>query len=89
MKKSSTVFLLTLAICTITLLHSCDTPKTIAWSYYFCAKDTLESGAPYAAKHFLQKCKADEDKVLASKVDSLMSVIEKIIEENKAKEREE
>ena len=49
----------------------------------------MESGAPYAAKHFLQKCKADEDKVLASKVDSLMSVIEKIIEENKAKEREE
>ncbi len=89
MKKSSTVFLLTLAICSITLLHSCDTPKTVAWSYYYCAKDTLESGDPYAAKDFLQKCKADEDKVLASKVDSLMSVIEIKIEENKAKEREE
>jgi len=89
MKKSSTIFLLTLAICSITLLHSCDTPKTIAWSYYFCAKDTLESGDPYAAKDFLLKCKADEDKVLSSKVDSLMSVIEKITEENKAKEREE
>ena len=89
MKKVSAVFLLTLAICTITLLHSCDTPKTIAWSYYSCAKDTLESGDPYAAKHFLQKCKAGDDKVLASKIDSLMSVIEKITVENKAKEREE
>ena len=89
MKKSCKVFFLTLAICTITLFHSCDTPKTIAWSYYYCAKDTLESGDPYAAKHFLSKCKADEDKVLAPKVDSLMNLIEKAIEENKAQKLEE
>lgn len=89
MKKGCALFLLTLAICSVTLLHSCDTPKTIAWSYYYCAKDTLESGDPYAAKHFLHKCKADEDKVLAQKIDSLMSVIDKAIKENKAKKREE
>lgn len=49
----------------------------------------MESGDPYAAKHFLHKCKADEDKVLAQKIDSLMSVIDKAIKENKAKKREE
>ena len=89
MKKGFAFFFLTLAVCSATLLQSCDTPKTIAWSYYYCAKDTLESGDPYAAKHFLDKCKASADKVLVPKADSLMSVIEKTIEENKVKKREE
>jgi len=89
MKKDFAFFFLTLAVCSVTMLISCDTPKTIAWSYYYCAKDTLESGDPYAAKDFLDKCKASEDKVLASKADSLMSVIEKAIEEKKAKKSEE
>ena len=63
----------------LALSISCDTPKSIAWSYYYCAKDTLEAGDPYAARRFLQACNASADKTLAHKVDSLMTVIEKEI----------
>ena len=77
-----------LAICSITLLYSCDTPQTIAWSYYHCAKDKLNSGDPYAAKDFLGKCDANRDKVLALEADSLMRVIEKVIEKDQQLKRE-
>lgn len=65
-----------------TSLSSCDTPKTIAWSYYDCAKDTLEAGDPYAARDYLKACKKTVDKALTLKADSLMEVIEKAIEQN-------
>jgi len=60
---------------------SCDTPKSIAWSYYHCAVDTLTAGDPLAAKHFLQRCNKSADKALAAKADSLMGVIENAISE--------
>lgn len=67
-------------------ISSCDTPKSIAWSYYYCAQDTLNAGDPYAAKHFLEICKpkADKDKQLAAKVDSLMKEIDKTISQRQA-----
>ena len=39
-----------------TSLVSCviDTPQTIAWSYYWCAKDTMDAGDPYAALDYLK-----------------------------------
>ena len=80
-KKNITILILISLICSMTMIHSCDTPNSIAWSYYYCAEDTLKKGDPYAAKHFLDKCKVDADKVLAPKADSLMIVIEKAIEE--------
>lgn len=61
----------------LTSLSSCDTPKTIAWSYYDCAKDTLEAGDPYAAREYLKACNKTVDKELTLKADSLMEVIEK------------
>lgn len=66
----------------LTSLSSCDTPKTIAWSYYDCAKDTLEAGDPYAAREYLKACKKTVDKELTLKADSLMEAIEKAIEQN-------
>lgn len=62
-------------------LTSCDTPKSIAWSYYYCAEDTLAAGDPVAAKHFLKNCKKTVDSELSAKVDSLMEVIEEAIKE--------
>ena len=64
---------------------ACDTPKSIAWSYYHCAADTLAAGDPYAAKHFLEKCKKTVDSDLANKADSLMEVIEEAIAEKEKK----
>lgn len=68
-----------------TSLVSCviDTPQSIAWSYYYCAKDTLEAGDPYAAQDFLEGATPGRDSVLDRKVDSLRLVIEKAIEEDK------
>ena len=65
--------------CTLALasLSSCDTPKTIAWSYFGCAKNALEAGDPYAAREYLKACKKTVDKELTLKADSLMKVIEK------------
>ncbi len=71
---------------TLSSMASCDTPKSIAWSYYYCAKDTLEAGDPYAAKHFLKSCKKTADPTLANKVDSLAEVIERTIQTKKIKE---
>ena len=68
---------------TITSITSCDTPKTIAWSYYYCAHDTLAAGDPFAAKDFLEACKKSVDDELRLKADSLMEVIERAIEEKK------
>lgn len=87
MKKDIIFFLLMLVICSVTLLHSCDTPQSIAWSYYHCAEDKLNLGDPYAAKDFLDRCNANRDKVLALKADSLMRVIEKAIEEDRLLKR--
>jgi len=66
-------------------LVSCviDTPQSIAWSYYYCAKDTLEAGDPYAALDFLEGATPGRDSILDHKVDSLRLVIEKAIEEDK------
>lgn len=64
-------------------LSSCDTPYTMAWGQYNWAKDTLEAGDPYCAKRWLERCNKDVDSVLAVKVDSLMKVIDKAIEEDK------
>ncbi len=58
---------------------SCDNPQSIAWSYYYCAQDTLNAGAPYAAKSFLESCNTKADKTLAVKADSLMKEINKAI----------
>ena len=68
---------------TITSITSCDTPQTIAWSYYYCAQDTLAAGDPFAAKDFLEACKKSVDDELRQKADSLMEVIERAIEEKK------
>ncbi|MCR5129958.1 MAG: hypothetical protein K6C10_00655 [Prevotella sp.] len=70
------------------LFYACDTPKSIAWSYYGCAKDTLAAGDPFAAKHFLDACNVTADKKLAIKADSLRRVIEQAIEE-KQKDKSE
>ena len=82
-----------------TSLVSCDNPQTIAWSYYWCAKDTMDAGDPYAALDFLEGAthgldsildrKVDSDSILDRKVDSLRLVIEKAIEEDKNKETEQ
>ena len=68
-----------------TSLVSCviDTPQTIAWSYYWCAKDTMDVGDPYAALDFLEGATSGCDSILDRKVDSLRLVIEKAIEEDK------
>lgn len=66
-------------------LCSCDSPQTIAWSYYHCAKDTLEAGDPYAALDFLKGVTKGVDEVLDRKADSLRIIIENTIEEDKTK----
>ena len=68
-----------------TSLVSCviDTPQTMAWSSYWCAKDTLEAGDPYAALDYLKGATPGRDSILDRKVDSLRLVIEKTIEEDK------
>ena len=66
---------------TLTSVASCDTPKSIAWSYYYCAEDTLVAGDPSAARHFLKACNKSADKDLSLKADSLMEVIEQLIRE--------
>ena len=70
-----------------TSLVSCviDTPQTIAWSYYWCAKDTMDAGDPYAALNFLEGATPGRDSILDRKVDSLRLVIEKAIEEKENK----
>ncbi len=84
--RRALIFLLVLSACLTASLISCDTPKSIAWSYFYCAKDTLEAGDPYAAKEYLKACKKSVDSELASKADSLMTVIEQAIKERTLKE---
>ena len=62
-----------------------DTPQSIAWTYYYCAKDTLEAGDPYAALDFLKGATPGRDSILDRKVDSMRLVIEKAIEEDNNK----
>lgn len=69
--------------CVLSGVTSCDTPRSIAWSYYYCAKDTLEAGDPFAAKHYLKACKKSVSSELTVKADSLMEVINRVIEERK------
>ena len=88
MKKTISFPLLALAICFGAALGSCDNPKTIAWSYYGCALDTLQKGDPYAAKVYLERCNSKVDGTLSSKADSLMKVIEEAIEEDKKQKSE-
>lgn len=75
------ILLLILSACLTASLISCDTPQSVAWSYFYCAKDTLEAGDPYAAKEYLKACNKSVDSLLAFKVDSLMLVIEQAIKE--------
>lgn len=74
-----------LIMSTLAAMNSCDTPQSIAWSYYYCAADTLATGDPYAARHFLKACKKSVSPDLTHKADSLMEVIERTIQEREAK----
>lgn len=60
---------------------SCDTPKTIAWSYYHCAEDALNKGDLQKAKEYLGCVNKDVDKNLSAKTDSLAVVIEQQLSE--------
>ena len=60
---------------------SCDTPQTIAWSYYHCAEDALNAGDPQKAKEYLGAVNKNVDTVLTFKADSLMKVIEDALSE--------
>ena len=81
-----TIKIAAIAALTSASLVSCmDTPQTIAWSYYYCAKDTLEAGDPYAAQDYLKCVAPGRDSTLDCKTDSLRLVIEKAIEEDKNK----
>ena len=73
-----------------TSLVSCviDTPQTIAWTYYYCAKDTLEAGDPYAALDCMKGVKKGVDSELDRMADSLSVVIERAIEEDKAQAKD-
>lgn len=81
------VFVAALTILTA-LLSSCDNPQTIAWSYYYCAKDTLEAGDPYAALDCMKGVKKGVDSELDRMADSLSVVIERAIEEDKAQAKD-
>ena len=84
--KRSKLMQLTMALAVASVIGlvaftSCDTPRSIAWSYYYCAEDTLAAGDPLAAKHFLKRSNKSADPALAQKVDSLAEVIERAIAE--------
>lgn len=70
-----------------TSLVSCviDTPQSIAWTYYYCAKDTMDAGDPYAALDFLEGATPGCDSILDRKIDSLRLVIEIAFEEDNNK----
>ena len=85
MKTNHFIKIAVFAALTSALLSSCDNPQTIAWSYYYCAKDTLEAGDLYAAQHYLEMVASGRDSVLDRKADSLRLVIEKAIEEKENK----
>ena len=75
--KSPTLKLLSVLIAmTFLSLSSCDSPQSIAWSYYYCAADAMKEGNLDKAKDFLEKIAKNRDSVLDAKTDSLMKVIE-------------
>ena len=84
MKKTKHIPLFTALViacgCALASVTSCDTPQSIAWSYYYCAKATLEAGDPYAAKDYLKACNKTVSQELTLKADSLMEVIDRAIE---------
>ncbi len=88
MNKPFIIVLFAVALCLPVLFTACDTPKTLAWTRYYCAKDTLEAGDPYAAKEWLEKCKTEVDSVLSKKADALMKVIVQAIEEKEKGHKE-
>lgn len=86
MKTKFIIKVAVIAALTSASLVSCmDTPQSIAWSYYCCAKDTLEAGDPYAAQDYLKCVTPGRDSTLDCKTDSLRLVIEKAIKEDKSK----
>ena len=60
---------------------SCDTPQSVAWSYYDLAQDKLNEGKPEEAKEYLLKVKKNVSSDLDAKVDSLMTVIQQQLAE--------
>lgn len=76
MKIPSLKHLSVLIVLTSLSLSSCDTPQSIAWSYYYCAVDAMKEGNLNKAKDFLEKVDKNRDSVLDAKTDSLMKVIE-------------
>ena len=76
MKKTSLKLLSVLIAMTFLSLSSCDSPQSIAWSYYNCAVDAMKAGELDKAKDFLEKVAKNRDSVLDAKTDSLMEVIE-------------
>ena len=76
MKIPSLKLLSVLIVLTSLFLSSCDTPQSIAWSYYYCAVDAMKEGKLDKAKDFLEKVDKNRDRVLDAKTDSLMKVIE-------------
>ena len=75
--KSPTPKLLSVLIAmTFLSLSSCDSPQSIAWSYYNCAVDAMKEGNLDKAKDFLEKVAKNRNSELDAKTDSLMKVIE-------------
>ncbi|MCR5043271.1 MAG: hypothetical protein K6A93_03930 [Bacteroidaceae bacterium] len=78
--KANTKLLAGVIIATLSFT-SCDSPKTIAWSYYYCAEDALNAGDPQKAKEYMKGVKMNVDSVLTFKADSLMKVIDQALSE--------
>ena len=81
MKTKLNTTLLAGVVITTLSFTSCDTPKTIAWSYYDCAEDALNAGDPQKAKEYMKGVKMNVDSVLTFKADSLMKVIDQALSE--------
>ena len=76
MKIPTPKLLSVLIAMTFLSLSSCDSPQSIAWSYYNCAVDAMKEGNLDKAKDFLEKVAKNRDSELDAKTDSLMEVIE-------------
>jgi len=75
------ITMIALALMGAAVVASCDTPKSIAWSYYDLAQDKLNEGKPEEAKEYLLKVKKNVSSDLDAKVDSLMAVIQQQLAE--------
>ncbi|MBQ4276911.1 MAG: hypothetical protein II750_02280 [Bacteroidaceae bacterium] len=73
--------LIAVALMGTAALVSCDTPQSVAWSYYDLAQDKLNEGKPEEAKEVLLKVKKNVSSDLDAKVDSLMTVIQQQLAE--------